>query len=157
MANALHEAGFRGLRAKSLKGKHIEALVRNLRNRRLSDATMMNRMAHVRSWEDQVGKANLVGSNAEYGIGPRSHVSDGTKRRDVDEAKLAWVKDVHVRMALRLQAEFGLRCEEAIKFAPSFADRGDRLAVKGSTAKGGRPCKVPVLTDSQRRSLDEAR
>ena len=157
MANALHEAGYRGLRAKGLKGKHIEALVRHWRDRRLSDATMMNRMAHVRWWADQVGKANLVGSNAAYGIGPRSHVSDGTKRRDLDEAKLARVKDIHVRMALRLQAEFGLRREEAIKFTPSYADRGDRLAVKGSTAKGGRAREVPVLTARQRRLLDEAR
>ena len=97
---------------------------------------------------DQVGKANLVKSNAEYGIRPRSHVSDGTKRRDLDEAKLARVKDAHIRMALRLQAEFGLRREEAIKFTPSYAGSGDRLAVKGSTAKGGRPREVPVLTTS---------
>ena len=94
MADALHEAGYRGLRAKGLKGKHIEALVRHWRHRRLSDATLMNRMAHVRWWADQVGKANLVGSKPEYGIGPRSHVSDGTKRRDLDEAKLARVNDV---------------------------------------------------------------
>ena len=157
MANALHEAGYRGLRAKGLKGKHVEALVRHWRQRRLSDATLMNRMAHVRWWAERVGKANLVGSNAQYGIGPRSHVSDGTKRRGLDEAKLARVNDVHVRMALRLQAAFGLRREEAIKFAPSYADRGERLAIKGSTAKGGRPREVPVLTDSQRRVLDEAR
>lgn len=157
MANALHEAGYRGLRAKGLKGKHIEALVRHWRDRRLSDSSLMNRMVHRRWWAAQVGKANLVRSNAEYGIGPRSHVSDGTKRRDLDEAKLARVKDVHVRMALRLQAEFGLRREEAIKFTPSYADRGDRLTVKGSTAKGGRPREVPVLTDRQRRVLDEAR
>ena len=29
MADALHEAGYRGLRAKGLKGKHVEALVRH--------------------------------------------------------------------------------------------------------------------------------
>ena len=98
----------------------------------------------------------MVRSNAEYGIRPRSHVFDGTKRRDLDEAKLARVKDLHVRMGLRLQAEFGLRREEAIKFTRSYADRGDRLAVKGATAKGGRPREVPVLTASQRWLLDEA-
>ncbi len=59
--------------------------------------------------------------------------------------------------APRLQAGFGLRREAAIKFTPSYADRGDRLAVKGSTAKGGHPGEVPVLTDRQRRVLDEAR
>ena len=106
---------------------------------------MMNRMAHVRWGAKQVGKADMVKSNAEYGIGARSHVSDGTKRRDLDGPRLARMKDDHVRMALRLQAAFGLRREEAIKFSPSHADRGDRIVVKASTAKGGRAREVPVL------------
>ena len=157
MANALHDSGYRGLRAKGLKGKHIEALVRAWSERGLSHATMMNRMAHLRWWADQVGKANMVKANADYGIVPRSHVSGGTKRRDLDEAKVALVKDPYVRMALRLQAGFGLRREEAIKFSPSYADRGDRIAVKASTAKGGRAREVAVMKDSQRRLLDEVR
>ena len=156
MANTLHETGYRGLRAKGLKGKHIEALVRAWSEGGLSDATMMNRMAHVRWWAERVGKANMVKPNADYGILPRSHVSDGAKRRDLDAAKLALVKDGHVRMALRLQAAFGLRREEAIKFSPSRADRGDRIAVKASTAKGGRFREVPVRTEGQRKLLDEA-
>ncbi len=157
MANALHEAGYRGLRAKGLKGKHIEALVRDWSDRGLSDATMMNRMAHVRWWADRVGKANMVKSNADYGILPRSHLANGTRRRDLDEEKLALVKDEHVRMALRLQSAFGLRREEAIKFSPRYADRGDRIVVKAATAKGGRAREVPILKDSQRRLLDETR
>ena len=123
----------------------------------LSHATVMNRMAHVRWWAERVGKRGMVGANADYGILPRSHVSDGTRRRDLDEAGLALVKDDHVRVALRLQAAFGLRREEAIKLSPSHADRGDRLLVKASTAKGGRPREVPVRTDAQRRLLDDAR
>ena len=157
MANTLHEAGYRGLRAKGLKGKHIEALVRDWSDRGLSDPTMMNRMAHVRWWADQVGKANMVRSNADYGILPRSHVANGTRGRNLDQEKLALVKDEHVRMALRLQSEFGLRREEAIKFSPQYADRGDRIAVKASTAKGGRAREVLIVKGSQRRLLDEAR
>ena len=56
-----------------------------------------------------------------------------------------------------LEADFGLRQEEAIKFTPSRDDRGDRIYLKGSTTKGGRPREVPVLKESQRRLLDEAR
>ena len=156
MANTLHESGYCGLRAGGLKPKHIEALVRDWSDRGLSDATVMNRMAHVRWWAAQVGKANMVQSNADYGIRPRGHVSDGTKRRDLDAAKLALVNDPHVKMALRLQAAFGLRREEAIKFAPSYADRGERIVVKASTAKGGRAREIPVLKHSQRRLLEEA-
>ncbi len=62
-----------------------------------------------------------------------------------------------MRTALGLQAAFGLRREEAIKLTPSHADRGDRILVKASTAKGGRPREVPVRTEAQRRLLDEAR
>ena len=157
MANTLHELGHRGLRAKGLKGKHIEALVRHWFERGLSPATARNRMAHVRWWANRIGKATMVKANADYGIGARSHVSNGARRRDLDTAKLARVGDPHVRMALRLQAAFGLRREEAIKFSPSHADRGDRIAVKASTAKGGRAREVPVRSEAQRNLLDEVR
>ncbi len=157
MANALHDLGHRGLRAEGLKPRHVEALVRHWRDGGLSDATMMNRMAHLRWWADRVGKGGMVRPNADYGMRPRSHVSDGTRRRDLDAERLARVRDAHVRMALRLQAAFGLRREEAIKLSPSHADRGDRILVKASTAKGGRPREVPVRTGAQRRLLDEAR
>ena len=40
---------------------------------------------------------------------------------------------------------------------PWYADRSDRIVVKGSTAKGGCPREVPVLTDAQRKALNEAR
>ena len=56
----------------------------------------------------------------------------------LDLEKLALVKDEHLRMSLELQAVFGLRCEEAIKFTPAYADRGDRVRIKASWAKGGR-------------------
>ena len=60
-------------------------------------------------------------------------------------------------MALRLEAAFGLRREEAIKFTPARDDRGGRIRLKGSTTKGGRPREVPVRHDAQRALLDEAR
>ena len=71
--------------------------------------------------------------------------------------KLARVKDPHVAMALRLEAAFGLRREEAIKFTPARDDRGACIRLKGSTTKGGRPRDVPVRNDAQRALLDEAR
>ena len=104
VANALHELGYRGLRANGLKGKHIEALVRDWSGGRLSEATMMKRMAHVSLVGGISGKRNMVEANAEYGIGPRSHASDGARCRDLDEGKHALVKDAHVRRALCLHA-----------------------------------------------------
>ena len=67
------------------------------------------------------------------------------------------MKDSHVAMALRLEAAFGLRREEAIKFTPARDDRGGCIRLKGSTTKGGRPREVPVRHAAQRALLDEAR
>ena len=158
MANTLHELGYRRLRATGLKGKHVEALVRDWKDRGLSLGTIKNRMSHLRWWANRIGKSNLVRpDNASYGIGERTYVTNEDKGTDLPPEKLALVKDAHVRMALRLEEAFGLRREEAIKFSPSYSDRGEKIVLKASTTKGGRSREIPVLTDSQRHLLDEAR
>ena len=75
----------------------------------------------------------------------------------LDPEKLARVTDAHVRMSLELQAAFGLRREEAIKFTPAYADRGDRVRIKASWAKGGRAREIPIWNEGQRAVLDAAR
>ena len=67
MPDALHEAGYRGLRAKGFKGKHIEALVRDWRAGRVSDATVMNRMAHVHWWAERGGGAGNEATSPTVG------------------------------------------------------------------------------------------
>jgi hypothetical protein len=59
-------------------------------------------------------------------------------------------------MSLLLQEAFGLRRKESIKFQPSYADRGDHIALKGSWTKGGRPRAVPITTAAQRAVLSQA-
>ncbi len=158
MANTLHDLGYRRLRATGLKGKHVEALVREWKRQRLSTGTIRNRMSHLRWWAKRIGKPNVVRSdNASYGIGERKRVTNEARSGDLPEDKLALVRDAHVRMALRLQEAFGLRREEAIKFSPSYADRGSKIVLKASWTKGGRLREIPVLKESQRRLLDEAR
>ena len=158
MANTLHDLGFRRLRATGLKGKHVEALVREWRRQGLSIGTMKNRMSHLRWWAKRIGKPNVVRpDNAGYGIGERTRVTNEDRSRNLPDDRLARVGDGHVRMALRLQEAFGLRREEAIKFSPSYADRGSKIVLKASWTKGGRSREIPVLEESQRRVLDEAR
>ena len=41
-------------------------------------------------------------------------------------------------MSVRLQAAFGLRREEAVKFEPGKAFRSDHIALKASWTKGDR-------------------
>ena len=157
MADLLHELGFRGLRATGLKRKHAVALVNEWKRQGRSVGTMKNRTAHLRWWATRIGRPGVVPSNGELGIANREYVTNQDKSVVLDPDKLALVKDPHVAMALRLEAAFGLRREEAIKFTPSRDDRGDRIRLKGSTTKGGRPREVPVRNAAQRALLDEAR
>ena len=156
-ADTLHEMGFRRLRATGLRRKHVNALVREWKARGLSVGTMKNRMAALRWWAEAVGRPGVVGTNAEHAIGERRYVTNEDRSQRLDPEELGRVRDEYVRMALKLQAAFGLRREEAIKFRPAHADRGDWIALKASTTKGGRPREIPVWNNAQRVVLDEAR
>jgi len=156
-ADTLHELGFKGLRATGLRRKHVVALVREWKRQGRSIGTMKNRTAHIRWWAKRVGRPGVVPANGELGIANREYVSNEDRSTVLDPEKLARVRDPHVAMALRLEAAFGLRREEAIKFAPARDDRGACIRLKGSTTKGGRPREVPVRNDAQRQLLDEAR
>lgn len=156
VARQLREAGFRQMRATSLKGKHVKALLQRWQAEGLSAGTLKNRMAHLRWWAEKVGKAGILpADNTKLGIPERHHVAHENKAKELDN-RLDRITDPHVRMSLRLQAAFGLRREESIKFQPRYADRGDHIALKGSWAKGGRERTVPVTTPEQRAVLDEA-
>ena len=155
MATAL-DRRFPRLRAWNLKGRHVEFLVADWKERRLSAGTMANYMSHLRWFARAIGKPNIVRrSNAAYGIAKDRAAKD--RACGLPAGSLSKVKDAHVRMALRMELAFGLRREEAIKFSPSYSDRGSRIVLKASTTKGGRPRRIPVLKEGQRRLLDEVR
>ena len=156
-ADTLHELGFRGLRATGLRRKHVVALVREWKRQGRSIGTMKNRTAHIRWWAKRIDRPGVVPANGELGIANREYVTNEDKSAFLDPEKLARVKDSYIAMALRLEAAFGLRREEAIKFTPARDDRGGCIRLKGSTTKGGRPREVPVRHAAQRALLDEAR
>lgn len=154
-ARQLRESGFHQMRATSLKGKHVEALLQRWQAEGLSAGTLKNRMAHLRWWAEKVGKAGILpADNTKLGIPERRYVTNESKAKELGD-RLDRINDPHVRMSLRLQAAFGLRREESIKFQPRYADRGDHIAIKGSWAKGGRDRTVPITTPEQRAVLDE--
>lgn len=157
-ANELHDLGYRNMTDRSLKPKHIEALVKLWFDRRLSIGTIKNRMAVIRWWAHKVNKQNVVArSNEHYGIPDRRFITKESKARSVTQSQLDKVRDEHVRMSLELQQAFGLRREEAMKFQPSFADRGDHIVLKASWTKGGRGRVIPLRTKKQRDVLNRAR
>ncbi|MEW5756464.1 MAG: phage integrase N-terminal domain-containing protein [Pseudomonadota bacterium] len=158
IANRLHALGFRGMSAHSLKPKHVESLVKDWLAQELSVGTIKNRMAVLRWWAQKVDKQNVVArSNDHYGIPDRQFVSNASKAKAVSAPDLEKIRDPYVRMSLELQQAFGLRREEAIKFDPGYADRGEHLSLKASWTKGGKARDIPVRTDEQREVLNRAR
>ena len=155
IADQLHALGFRQMSAISLKSKHVEALTRHWLDQGLSSGTLKNRMAVLRWWAEKLNLSHMIAkSNDHYGIPDRQLIASVSKACHVDGSQLARVVDPYVRMSLELQQAFGLRREEAIKFRPSYADRGDRIVLKESWTKGGKSREVPVRTAAQREVLN---
>jgi hypothetical protein len=157
-ANTLHDLGYRKMQPAGLKPKHVEALVAHWQAQELTPGTIKNRLSHVRWWADKVGKPAVVArSNDHYHIERRVYVTGEDKTRSLDAERLEKVTDHHTRYSLKLQESFGLRREEAIKFSPSYADKGEKIVLKASWTKGGKAREIPVRTAAQRQLLDEVR
>ena len=156
IAHQLKEMGFRHMHPSSLKEKHVHALLERWTAQKLTPGTIKNRMSHLRWWVGKVNKAGVIpAGNAALGI-PQRQSSGTNKAKTLDGEQFDDINDKRVRMSLRLQQAFGLRREECIKFQPSYADRGDHIALKGSWCKGGRPRSLPITTSEQRTVLNEA-
>lgn len=143
--------------ATSLKPKHVTALIGQWKAEGLADGTLKNRMGWLRSWAGAIRKTSIMlPTNEEYGIGQRERFTRDRAHR-LDHDRLDRVGDPLVVLSLKLQAAFGLRREEAIKFRVAHADRGDRLVLKPSWTKGGRYREIPITHPKQRALLDEVR
>jgi len=156
IARQLREAGFRQMTAISLKGKHVQALLDRWHDEGLSTGTLKNRLSHLRWWAEKIGKAGILPKdNAQLGVAERQYVAHVSKAKALGQ-EVNRITDVHVQTSLQLQAAFGLRREESIKFQPSYADRGDYILLKGSWCKGGRERSIPIITAEQREILQAA-
>ncbi len=157
-ANQLHALGYRHMQATSLKPKHVEALVAHWREQGISTGTLKNRLSALRWWAQKINKESIMArDNTAYGIGSRTYVAEQSKAQVLDQGRLTKIEDAHIRMSVRLQAAFGLRREEAIKFRPTYAIKDDHIQLKSSWTKGGRARTVPVTNDDQRRLLEEVK
>ncbi len=154
MANQLYQMGYNQMKATSLQPKHVEALVAQWKDEEISNGVMKNRMSALRWWAEKINKREVIAKdNVHYGIGHRIYVTNESKATGFTHTQLNQVKDIYVRASLELQAAFGLRREEAIKFHLDYADKGDHLLLKGSWTKGGKERTIPIINDYQREVL----
>ncbi|WP_299769510.1 phage integrase N-terminal domain-containing protein [uncultured Pseudoteredinibacter sp.] len=157
VANDLHHLGYRGMSPTSLKQKHVQALVSYYKEQELSVGTIKNRLSTLRWWSEKINKPQVVAKeNTFYKLGKRELITKTSKARLLDQDKLSLITDKYTRMSLELQAAFGLRREESIKFEPTYADRGDHIQLKSSWCKGGRARIIPIRNYHQREILNQA-
>ncbi len=133
----------------------ISRLVNDWREEGLSHRTIANRIVHHRWLADKVGRLDQIPSNKDIGIGLRKNAPGygENKAVEIDRVKLDQIPE-RERLITELRVEFGLRTKEALKFQYHYATKeSDRIQLKGSWTKGGRPREIAITTDRQRNLL----
>lgn len=155
IARELAGLGYRLPSMRSIKPKHIQALVESWKGAGLSTGTMKNRMAWIRFWAAKARKTSVLPrDNTELGIAQR-RTWNGDRAHTAPAAQLAALPADWMRLAVRLQMGLGLRLEESLKFRPGTADQGGFVAMQASWCKGGRARTIPLHHARQRDLLQE--
>lgn len=161
MATQLYELGYRHVEVRTLKPKHVDALLGLWRSQGIADDTIANRLAALRWLLKQVGRESImVANNQHYGLVPKKPYTEVDKSKFLPLTVLEQIKDPHVKMSLQLQAALGLRREESIKFIPAIADKTNHAVahiwLKPSWCKGGRNRMIPITSQNQIETLQAA-
>ena len=132
--------------------KEVSRLVHDWRSQGLAHRTIANRMVDIRWLAEKVGRADQIPSNKDVGIGLRKN-QDGygqNKAMAPDWAKIQALPE-RERLITELRVEFGLRTQEALKFQHPYATQSpDKVMLKSSWTKGGRPREIAITNDRQR-------
>ena len=143
--------------------RHIRRLIELWRNGGgeygpVGPGTIKNRLAALRWMLEKIGRKSVMHpSNEFYDVARRSYIPEHSKAITLTDDQLSKIDDVRIVLALRMEAAFGLRMEEALKYRPSYSySPGDAvIKLRAQSTKGGRPREIPVTTDDQRVLLAE--
>jgi len=155
VAQQLKQVGFNQMTVHAIKEKHVRRLTDKWIVDGLNPGTIKNRMAQVRWWASKVNALHKIPSNDQLGIDKRTYISSDNKAVKLEPKHLEKVYDEHLKLSLRLQSEFGLRREEAIKFNASYAYTGKSIRLKDSWCKGKRSREIPITNEAQKRLISE--
>lgn len=149
LAQSLRQVGM-NVKLENIAAKHIERYISMQQDAGVSARTLQNRMSHIRTELEAIGRDKLAQSERLSGaaLGIDGANRDGTHRAlsqaQYDQVlELAQALRPDFAAAIELQRELGLRAREAIQCASSLKSweralqRGDRVHVLHGT-KGGR-------------------
>ena len=98
---------------------------------------------------EKIGRKSVMHpSNEFYDVARRSYIPEHSKAIALTDEQLSKIDDVRIVLALRMEAAFGLRMEEALKYRPSYSySPGDAvIKLRPQSTKGGRPREIPVVS-----------
>lgn len=157
----LHEGGYKIKDPHNLKPKHISYLISRWKNEGLETSTIKDRLSQIRWLLIKVNKESIIPKdNVSLGIGRRVYVDNKDKAIRLNDSgvleKINKIENNNLKLQIELAANFGLRFEEASKFKPHEADKGDYILVHYGT-KGGQDRSVPIQTEQQRDFLNKCK
>ena len=164
---------------RSLRPKHIKAVLALWQARGLSPKTLCNRLSSLRTFAFWIGKRGLVETAANEGLHLKdlrvSQVATQDKSwrfRGVDAGAVIATAEKHcpyVAASLALIEAFGLRVKESVMSRPHegvtpieqanfYTERPEGVThvLRVSGTKGGRPRELPIATEAQWAALRRA-
>lgn len=155
-AHQLIELGYKDLRARDWKGRHIHALFKRWKKEGIADSTIRNRLAVLRWLCEKLDRPHIMPrTNAPYKLEPRHSVAQESKAQILPEDTLGQIPDQYLQFSIQLQSLFGMRREEVLKVRLWEADQGDKLVLQPSWTKGRVGRSIPIRTPAQRALLDQ--
>jgi len=148
IAKELDELGYNLPSTRSLKPKHVHALVEQWHQKDLTDATIKNRLSWLRWWAAKVKKPVVPSDNKLLDLNNANDEPINRAQRLI-QRKLSQIPCKYIKASLMMQEAFGLRREEAIKFIPNQAIQHNRIILKAGWTKGGRKREVFITTEKQ--------
>lgn len=157
----LHKMGFYLEDIQGLSAKHINAVVRNWYDDKLSPKSMQNMLSRLRVFSVMLGKRGIVREGGLPAFLPEvdpkalkvktyTEASKSWTGKAVDTLKVidkAFYEDMRLYIMLLLEVFFGLRRKEVLRLKPNKIDRVKWIEIDGSVAKGGRYRVVHIFDD----------
>ncbi len=176
-ARTLHELGYMIEDCRSISEKHLNAVFDCwVLEKRLSPKTLQNQKSRVKLFLIWLGKPELAKYLSRIEERYQERRADAFKVRTVADrsksergagvdfdrlVRRAMAYDTRFAAMLMMQRAFGLRRKEVLLTRLRRADLGDRLQLKGSVTKNGRPRDIPIeqgeFGKMQRKVLDYAK
>ena len=136
--------------------REVHRLVDDWRREGFSGRTIANRMVDIRWLAGKLGRADMIPTNKQIGIGmpKKRQIAEKNRAREIDHGRLSEM-ELHAQLVTELRREFGLRASEAMKFQHEYATReAGWVRLAGSWCFGGNPRRIRITTDRQRDLLD---